>query len=350
MVFSRFGQIRVLSLVFGTCIMASGAAGYAQPAHDPLAAEELYKRGRELVAAGDWTSGCAKFEASHKLNPAAVTMINIAKCHEHEGKLTLAVSDYRAALKLNERTLGEERQKQLAELAKAGISEITPKLGKLTILVVSPPPGLVIVRDQVELPAAVVGEAISVDPGTHEIEVGAPGHKSERRTVTVKEAEAISVEIALSPEKTSPALPKTQEAPKEDAQINPKVGDTNTKEMKGGSPTWAWVAGGAGIVLIAGGIAFRVDQSAAESVLLEKCGEALKCPANGGYDPSADNARKNRDFGLFLGLSAAGALGLGAAAYGFLSGGSKPNRAQNNAMIVPVLGGSFQGALVQGVF
>ncbi len=350
----RFRSVRAAALMAGCLMAPASGVAHAQPAIDPLAAEELYKRGRELVASGDWTAGCAKFEASYKLNPAAVTMINIAKCHEHEGKLTLAVSDYRAALKLNERTLGEERQKQLAEIAKAGIAEITPKLGKLTIVIASPPAGLVVVRDQVELPAAVLGEAIPVDPGTHEIEVSAPGFTAERRTVDVKEAEAVSVEISLVPAKapeTSPKPAETQKAPAaQPAPKNPIVNDKNTKEFGDGAPTWAWVAAGAGVVMIAGGIAFRLDQSAAESTLIEKCGEELKCPANQGYDPSADNARKNRDFGLFVGLSAAGALSLGAAIYGFTRGGAKQDRAKTNSMIVPMIAGPVKGALIQGVF
>lgn len=340
----------VFASAFCLALLSPPSKTQAQPAHDPLTAEALYKRGRELIASGNWAEGCEKFDASMKLNPAAVTMINIAKCHEHDGKLTLALSDYRAALKLNEGTLGEERQKQLAEIVKAGIAEITPRLAKLVIVMASPPPGLVLVRDQTEMPAAVLGERILVDPGTHEIEASAPGYVREKRTVTVKEAEEAQVEIALAKEKAAPPPENKKPALEKPVVVNPIVNKKDTDELneKGGTPVWAWAAGGAGVALVAAGIAFRVDQSAAESMLIEKCGEELKCPASGGYDPSADNARKNRDFGLFVGLSAAGALALGVAVYGFVRGSGK--QAPKNSMVLPVITDSFQGAVVHSHF
>src|SRR5690349_15880908 len=62
---------------------------------DAAAAEALYRRGRELLSAGNWAEACAKFDASMALNPAASTMLNIARCHEHEGKIAQALIDHK---------------------------------------------------------------------------------------------------------------------------------------------------------------------------------------------------------------------------------------------------------------
>src|SRR5688572_22367029 len=94
----------------GALAIASSPAPAQSQTRDPAAAEALYKAGRDLVAKGDWDVGCPKFDASMSLDPVASTLLNIAKCHEHYGRLARAWADYKRALVLNQDTPGAERR------------------------------------------------------------------------------------------------------------------------------------------------------------------------------------------------------------------------------------------------
>jgi hypothetical protein len=181
-------------------ILLTSPAALAQPVtKDRAAAEALFKEARDLVKAGSWAAACPKFEASLALSPSASAMLNIAKCHEHDGKLATAWSDYDRALTLNGETEGEERRAELEAIAKQGLAALEPRVPKLRIVVTDPTPGLTIRRDGQELPAAALGEALPADPGPHEVSAGAPGRRSETRSAILEEGKTTTIEIARMP-------------------------------------------------------------------------------------------------------------------------------------------------------
>lgn len=91
-----------MGIAWAASIGLSASPARAQRvARDPAAAEALFKAARALVEKGDYAAGCPKFEASLALNPSASTMLNIALCHEHDGKIASAWEAYNRALTLN---------------------------------------------------------------------------------------------------------------------------------------------------------------------------------------------------------------------------------------------------------
>jgi hypothetical protein len=130
-------------------------------------------------------------------------MINIAKCHEHEGKLATAWGDYQRSLTLNHETEGDDRRGELEAIAKQGLAALDPRVPKLRVLVAAPPPGLAIQRDGQAFPAAALGEPLPADPGTHEVSASAPGHRPETRSILLEEGKTTTVEIALQPLSTA---------------------------------------------------------------------------------------------------------------------------------------------------
>jgi hypothetical protein len=320
----------------------------AQPARDPAAADALYKAGRALLAKGDWDGACAKFEASMSLDPAASTLINIGKCHEHYGRLASAWSEYQRGVVLNQDTLGAERKKTLADLLQRAIAALEPRLPRLRIVISERPPGLRVTRGGVEVPAAALGDAIPADPGEVTVEATAPGHSPDRRTVTLVEGKTEEITLRLAPGAT-PAEPP---GPARGAALPGDTGETPAaKPSSGGVPTWAWIAGGAGIALVGAGVAFRVDGLAAERTLDEQCGEERVCDPASGYDPAGDNARKNRDFVLFVALGGVGVAAIGAAVIGIVTAGP----AGDAAPAAPVKAGAWVapgafGASIGGVY
>lgn len=295
---------------------------------DPVAAEALYLSGRKLVSEDNWAEGCAKFRASLELNPAASTMINIARCSEHEGKLIEAFVDYRRAAQLNQDTVGDERKRQLDQVVKDGIAALESKLARVQLQVSNPPPGLEIKRDGRSLPTATLGETIPVEPGEHTFVVTAPGYRPEKRTISLEQGEQTAIEIALVPDPTTEIGSRT--------------------EPNGRRPVWPWVVAGLGVGAGVGAVYFKVQQSDAEKQLISTCSKALVCPP--GYDPTEQNERKNRSFGLFVGLGAVGVVALGAATVGFVMGSASATPKTQSWLVVPYANQREGGVVVQGAF
>src|SRR6187431_1585248 len=64
---------------------------------DAAAAEALFDEARRLLASGDVKAACPKFAESYRLDPALGALLNLAACHEKEGRVATAWSEYRDA-------------------------------------------------------------------------------------------------------------------------------------------------------------------------------------------------------------------------------------------------------------
>jgi hypothetical protein len=313
----------VASLVLTNSAGATGGGSTSVP--DPAAAA-LFQAGREAVDKGNWSEGCPKFEASMTLYPAASTLLNMARCYEHDGKLALAWSAYQRAIIINRETQGADRKKALDDVAKKGLTDIEPRLPRLKIKTSGAlPSGLRVTQNGKDVPVALLGTVIPVDPGPQSVFAEAPGFDTFSQSVTVAEGELVEITLALD-----------------------KHDWTQTR----GAPTWAWISGGAGVLLLTGAAVFRIDQAFVEGRQLGICQGDVekKCPSKSVYDPTEDNSRKNRDNGLFIGLGAVGVLGLGAAIVGFVMGPPTKKKATPSAVVTPWIGPTSIGAGFGGRF
>jgi hypothetical protein len=317
---------------------------------DPAAAEALYLSGRKLVADGNWAEGCEKFRASLELNPAVSTLVNIAKCSEHEGKLTQALVEYRRASQLNQDTLGEERKRKLEQVVKENIAALEPRLSRVQIVVKNRPSGIEIKRDGLTLPIAMIGETIPLDPGEHVFVVVAPGFRKEERKVILKEGDLQTIELPLVAEekRIDKATPPVDVSHVSDKPIVPDKRIDQDKPR--GVPVWAFVAGGVGLAAVGGAIYFKLDQTDAEKALIDNCGVLGLCDPDKPYDPADDNVRKNRSFGLFVGLGVAGVAGIGTAIFGFAQSGGPAKPKQQSVFVLPYVGRGDGGVVVRGAF
>ncbi len=181
-----------LAFVVGTC------NAYAEPTRREQA-ETLFNEARSLVDAGRDAEGCPKFEASFALHPSASTMINIARCHERQGKVATAWQDYQRAITSNKDTPDEQRRKALLDIAQQGLRALAPRLPKLRIVIPDAPTNMEILRGETRIPPAALFQDLAVDPGRHEIRVRAPGYHPETRLVTLEEGKTVTVKFTLRP-------------------------------------------------------------------------------------------------------------------------------------------------------
>jgi hypothetical protein len=323
---ARFvGALLATSLVVSSLGLSPRALADGPSVPDPAAAA-LFSAGRDLVDKGNWKDGCAKFEASMILFPAASTLLNIARCYEHEGKLALAWSAYQRALVINRETQGEERKKALEEVARKGLAKVEPRLPRIKIVMRgASPSGMRITHNGKDVPQAMLGTVLPVDPGPQSVNAEAPGYAPFSRTVDVQEGKLVDVTIDFKPEGRAPSGGKR-------------------------IPVWAWAAGGGGVALLAASAVFRVDQAFVEGKQAGYCGDDLKrCPPVSVYRPDDDNARKNRDNALFLALGGVGvaALSVGIVGIALAPSGSKSD---TSAYVVPLLGPGAAGAQIGGRF
>jgi hypothetical protein len=183
------------------------AAGLVLPrwaaAQDTTKADETFHAGRELMKDGKLAEACPKFEESQKADPAPGTLLALAYCQELSGLLASAHANYLAAADLAAKEGQPEKQKASAERAEA----LAKRVSTLTILVpaqLTRQAGLRIKRDGIEVDRTAFGSPISLNGGTHAIEVTAPGRERWAGVVTLQtEADHKTLQLPdLEPEQS----------------------------------------------------------------------------------------------------------------------------------------------------
>ncbi len=194
----------------GAFLTKMGSLHAQTTARDPVGAEALFNEAKREWQAGQWQSACEKFEKSIELDPSASTRSKIAQCREREGKLASAWYEYQLALKLlQELSLGEKRRKELEASIKEKVKELEPRIPKLRITIEPDPrqlKELQLVRDGAAIAVSVVGEALPVDPGEHEVVARAAGYQEQRVHVAVAEGKTVDAPITLVSELSGPVI------------------------------------------------------------------------------------------------------------------------------------------------
>src|SRR5215471_19286696 len=83
-----------LAIVMGVGLPAVAVAAEPPPEGNAAIAEALFRHGRELLDAGKVSEACEKFAASQRADPALGTLLNLAACHEREGRTATAWSEF----------------------------------------------------------------------------------------------------------------------------------------------------------------------------------------------------------------------------------------------------------------
>jgi hypothetical protein len=210
-------------------------------------AETLYREGRKLMADQRYAEACAKFAESHRLDPATGTLLNLATCHEAQGKLASSWLAFSEALRAARREQREDR----VRYAEERIAQLEPRLSHLTIAVTRAPAleGMVVRVDGFLIGPAAYGVAAPIDPGTHRVEASAPGHETWSAEVVVgggADRQLVTVP-ALKP---LPVAEPPQPVPPTPRRVTPQASESDAGAPASRPiPTAVYAAGAATLVL-----------------------------------------------------------------------------------------------------
>lgn len=183
-------------------IAAAGALSLAaHPARadgpsDALLAQSLFEQARTLMDEGRYAEACPKLAESQRLDPGGGTLLNLAVCHEKEGRLATAYAELNAALSQAIKDGRRDRE----DLAREHIAALSPRVPKLSVHVAGEVADLEISLDATVIRKPAWDVPTGVDPGRHVVEAKAPGHAPFRAEITLAEGARETVTVPrLSP-------------------------------------------------------------------------------------------------------------------------------------------------------
>lgn len=167
----------------------------AEPATDLQAARELFLLAEKQEDAGRWSDALEKLRRVAQVRQTAGVRYHIALCEEHLGQIASALADYTAA----ETQARVENAQDVLRLVGKELIAASLRAPRVTIRVTPDLPDLQIALDGAPLARERVGVPVPVDPGEHRIEATAPKHTPAHATVTVREQEAVVLDLELAP-------------------------------------------------------------------------------------------------------------------------------------------------------
>jgi hypothetical protein len=350
-------ELTWVSLVVGLVAAPLGAQE-----RDPAGAQKLYDDALVLLEKGDFTNACPKFEQSQKLDPSAGTLLSLAGCAEHYGKLATAWSHLKAARALTPDVPSAKRRADMEVFIDAGIARLQPRIPMLTINVFcadqaapggrrpcNDAPGLKVVRSGQDVSGG-VGNELPVDPGPTTLEASATGFKDAKTSFDLKEGVKETREIVLEPK---PEDPKIIDDPK----ITPPPPPPPPKEPPPtltGLQIGGIILGGVGLVTVAVSIGTGVVAQGMSDELAELCpggdGETVECSSEN-FDRGTELSEEGPGYALASTVTTfvGGAL-LGAGIAVIVAGSVMRNQEVASVVVVPVVAGDFVGLSTIGTF
>lgn len=230
-----------LFIILSLAISMVGQAHAAE--RDPVIAQQLFNEGRVALDQRDFATACKKFAESHRLDPAAGTLMNRATCEQRRGRIATAWQLWREALDRLDPT--DDRVRYVRTQAQA----LELRIPWLTIKPGAPfPPRVAVFRDGVLLGETSLNIALRVDPGSHLILVRRKGHADQRYRIDLSEREQREILVRVGRE-----LPHDE------------------PEVESSSPTFGYVLAGLGVASMGGAVVTQVLMDQKKETIAANC-------------------------------------------------------------------------------
>ncbi|HVH44178.1 MAG TPA: hypothetical protein VM925_17625 [Labilithrix sp.] len=185
------GSSTVLFCAVALASIASAGTAHAQATSEQMLAQSLFDEARQLMDRGRFGEACPKLAESQRLDPGAGTLLNLAICHEKEGKTGSAYLEMTAASSQASKDGRKDREK----IANDHLAALAPRVSKLSVHVRQDEPGVEVRVDGTVIRRPAWDVASVVDPGQHVVDATAPGRRAFHQVVTVAEGEQRTVQI-----------------------------------------------------------------------------------------------------------------------------------------------------------
>lgn len=184
--------------VAGALLLSAAPPALAQSAADKATARQLATEGIKLFRGGEYADALDKLQRAEALYDAPVHLLYIARCQVKLGKLVEGAETYRKLARVELQPGAPSAFKDAKDAGGPEFSRLEPRIPSLK-LEVTPAnvEGMKITIDGEQVPAAVVGVDRPANPGSHDIEVSAPGYAPVKKTIQLAEKETKPVEIKL---------------------------------------------------------------------------------------------------------------------------------------------------------
>ncbi len=330
------------SVVVFVALAGSIAPAYAQSS--AAASQQLFQDGTTLLKAGKVHEACVKFGESQKLDPQLGTLLNLAVCHEREGKTATSWAEYTELAAVATKKGDQKR----ATYAKGKLAELEKQLARAQL---DAPPGTnELTLDGVALGQGAWSVPLPLDPGEHIITYAAPSKKrgTQRFTAVASQTTRVALpplqdEPAVSAPAPTPEAPNASTAPPLAASNNaaPETPRSESKAPRSTLRTVGYGVGAIGVVGLGLGGVFGAMAFGAKSDVSKACtGSQCSQP---GLD-AADTARKDGTISTVSFI--AGGVCLAAGVTMILLGGKKTQQVG----LVPVLNADSGGLVGFGTF
>jgi hypothetical protein len=226
MIATRTSPLRALhAATVMLAVTAAGGSARAQtgdltppPRRDPIAAEALFTRGKQLIEQGKTSEACEAFHESQRLDPAGGTLLRLALCHEADGKLASAWLEFTEVVRVSQDATGDAgKLAERVRLAREHLAAIDPRLPKLVVNVAQAAKvdGLSVTANGLPRNEGTWGIAIPVDAGDVTIDASAPGHLPFHSVVKAENGTQVQVDVppldaAQAPVAATPATPGSE--------------------------------------------------------------------------------------------------------------------------------------------
>lgn len=343
-----------LRLAAAASAICYAAVAHAQsPDERRAAADALFNEGQQLLTAGQLAAACAKLEESQRQDPKLGRLLNVAYCHEQLHRTATAWSEYDQAVAVALQAHQPEREsfargRAAALAAKLSFVRLDLQAGaNMTEVTVD---GRPVPREQWPVP-------FPIDPGSHSLSFGAPGHRAQTQDVTVADTQTVRVVVgpleplpaveaaAAAPEPEPPhAAPEPAPAPA------PIVADTANVGQSHTTRTIGWILGGVGVVGLGVGTGFALHSLSLKHQAEPMCPSRRCSPQGLSLINNATTAANIGTAGFIVGLSAlaAGAWLVIQPLRSSAPASSSASPAKASARLAPYLGQDRGGLAVEG--
>jgi hypothetical protein len=255
-------RFALAAISLSTLVARPAMAGGAPTAAQLTAARALFMAAEKDEDADRWSDALEKLQRVAQVKLTSGVRYHIALCEEHLGRLVAALADYKAAAA----QAHADNAGDVLRLVDRRVTDSAERIPRLIVVLVPSVPDATVRLDG-ELVDA--GTSVAADPGSHALEVQAPGFTPSSTTVTLQERDAARVELKLEQAPPPPAAPAVVAA----VEAHPTPAPENVSPP--GGRTLALVAAAGAVGLAAGGVGAYLAAGSVHTSSVQACAQVI---------------------------------------------------------------------------